>query len=348
MKRALVLAGGARGAYQVGMLRELVISQGIDFDIIRGVSVGALNAAFLAQAPVAGNSLANLQEKVDELYRLWTMEIRGNNSVYENRVAGEFGLALGADSMYSLKPLRGLLKKHLSLDALRASGRNFAVGTVSLVSGKYEEWTPADRRFIERILASASIPVVFPFVNFAENSKLGEKRDILVDGGVRNITPLKSAFKAQPDEIYVLLTSRMLMEGNVLPESAVPEIPYEQWLDNLAGTRVNGLDVLKRTVDILTDEIYLDDLREARQWNEIAATVNQLKTMAAAPHVADSAFPVAVSKLDGLLAQKRVVKLRLLAPKQWFGKANATTEFLPELIKEAIAHGEAVAKEGWS
>ena len=72
MRRALVLAGGgARGAFQVGMLEELVINQEIDFDIIRGVSVGALNAAFLAQASTQGNSLQNLKDAVGKLRELW-------------------------------------------------------------------------------------------------------------------------------------------------------------------------------------------------------------------------------------------------------------------------------------
>ena len=48
-KRALVLAGGgSRGAYQIGVwkaLREL----GIDFDIVTGSSVGALNGALMVQ-----------------------------------------------------------------------------------------------------------------------------------------------------------------------------------------------------------------------------------------------------------------------------------------------------------
>ena len=65
-KRALVLAsGGARGAYQVGMLQELVVKRGLDFQIIRGVSVGALNAAFLAQAPTQRNSLAEVKKRRD-------------------------------------------------------------------------------------------------------------------------------------------------------------------------------------------------------------------------------------------------------------------------------------------
>ena len=48
-KRAIVLAGGgSRGAYQIGVwkaLREL----GIDYDIVTGSSVGALNGALMVQ-----------------------------------------------------------------------------------------------------------------------------------------------------------------------------------------------------------------------------------------------------------------------------------------------------------
>lgn len=342
MKRALVLAGGgARGAYQVGMLRELVINQGLDFDIIRGVSVGALNASFLAQAPVAGNSLANLQQKVAELYRLWTTEIHGNGSVYKQRAGGPAGLVFGADSIFSLEPLQELLQKHLSLAALRRSGRNFAVGTVSLVSGDYQEWWPDDAHFIQRIVASASIPVVFPPVTFKD------QREVLVDGGVRNITPLASALAAKPDEVYVLLTSRLQMEGEVFSENAVQKMPYKDWQDNLLGTRVSGLEVLKRTVEILTDEIYLDDLRSAMRWSSLAEAVQKLQTLAEAPgHLSDDAKN-AVADLAALLvkANKRAVDLRVFAPKEWFGKENSATEFSPQLINAAIAHGEKVASE---
>ena len=49
MKRAVVLAGGgSRGAYQIGVwqaLREL----GIEYHIVTGTSVGALNGAMMVQ-----------------------------------------------------------------------------------------------------------------------------------------------------------------------------------------------------------------------------------------------------------------------------------------------------------
>ena len=64
--RALVLSGGgAKGAYEAGLISTLIHEYHEDFDIICGTSIGAINAAFLAQ------------EKVDELTTMWqTIENR--------------------------------------------------------------------------------------------------------------------------------------------------------------------------------------------------------------------------------------------------------------------------------
>ena len=83
--KAVVLSGGgAYGAFQVGMLNALVNDLGIDFDIIRGVSVGALNGAVLAQAAKQPDSLGNLSLAVSDLARLWK-GIKGNRSVYRKK-----------------------------------------------------------------------------------------------------------------------------------------------------------------------------------------------------------------------------------------------------------------------
>ena len=48
MKRALVLSGGGgRGAYQIGVWKDL--SELNDFDIVAGTSVGSLNGALIVQ-----------------------------------------------------------------------------------------------------------------------------------------------------------------------------------------------------------------------------------------------------------------------------------------------------------
>ena len=340
MKRALVLAGGgARGAYQVGMLQELVNNQGLDFQIIRGVSVGALNASFLSQAPVLGNSLSELKKKVDELSSLWRDSIKGNYSVYAERV-GFIGLAAGADSLYSLEPLRTLINSLIDFEAIRNSGRDFKVGTVSLVSGQYSDWGPTDEHFVEKVVASASIPVVFPYVD------LKDKREVLVDGGVRNISPLSSAFEAGPDEIYVLLTSRLVREGREFPDSGVQAHDYDQWDDNWVGTKVSGLDVLKRTIEILTDEIYLDDIRGALHWNEVAKSIEAL-TQSSRLQPLPEGTKRAIESVEQSLkdVKKRHVPLYVIAPQQWYGDENTSTEFSPRLIVQAIEHGRMIAAD---
>jgi hypothetical protein len=258
--------------------------------------------------------------------------------------------------------------KHLSLAAPRKSGRDFAVGTVSLVTGRYAEWTPGDAFFTDKLIASASIPVVFPFVD------LKRARDVLVDGGVRNMAPLSSAFGAEPDELYVLLTSRVVRQDDSLPNSAVQEQLYSQWDDNWLGTKVGRLDALKRTVEILTDEVYLDDLSAALSWNEIlgaaARVVEAAREQAAAPaqrvdgvdgaeaagsQLAEapggqSAAPGLKDAVEELArsveqAGKRSVPIYVLAPRQWYGERNDSTNFSARLIAEAIAHARAVAAD---
>jgi NTE family protein len=72
MTAALVLsAGGARGAYEAGVLLGLATHVGLPFRIVTGTSAGAINAGHLVahahEAPV---------EAMDELVRFWA-ELRG-------------------------------------------------------------------------------------------------------------------------------------------------------------------------------------------------------------------------------------------------------------------------------
>ncbi len=339
MKRALLLAGGgARGAYQVGMLRKLVLEQGLDFDIIRGVSVGALNGAFLAEAPTGAGSIDNLKAQVQKLTELWREEIRGNDSIYTKRFGGFAAFAVGADSLFKLGPLKKLINKHISVSELQASGRNFAVGTVSLVTGKYERFEPTAPNFLTKLLASASIPVVFPQVEIESEEK------VLVDGGVRNISPVGGCLVEEPDEIWVLLTSKLIRKGRELPSSAAPENEFDDWDDSAFGTKVSGLDVLARTVELLTDEIYLDDLRGVIHSSTLRRKFRDLH---------ESLDPSALSpeiaaKLDAVQKcldshQRKPVDVKIIAPREFYGDDNSAIEFDPDLIEQAIHHGECVA-----
>lgn len=337
MRRALILGGGgAKGAFQVGMLKRLVEEEGLDFQILRGVSVGALNAAYLAQAATGSGSLEALKTQLGALERLWTERIEGNSSVYNERFWGYVGALAWTDSLYDFSPLQNLIETDLDLERLRGSGRDFSVGVTSLVSGRYQEVRPSDPLFKAKLRASAAIPVIFPHVS------LPEEEEAYVDGGARNITPLKSAFGAQPDELYVLMTSQASFANGEVPENTVPVRAFsEHWRDNWLGTKVCGRHVLMRTLEILTDEIYLEDISGAIQWNRISKAVAQARDNAHPGGEADSALTDLMS--TPALATKKYVKLHVIAPQQPYGEDNSATEFSKADIRRAIDHGYEVA-----
>ncbi len=341
-RRALLLAGGAaRGAYQVGMLLELV--KKYDFQILRGISVGALNAAFLAEAPTAGNSREELARKVDDLFTIWH-GVRGNRSIYKKR-AGWIGMFLGANSLYSLKPLRNLLDNNLHLDRIKSSGRDFAVGTVSLLDGSISYPRPSDKRFMDKLVASISIPGIFPYLD------LMDEEEVLVDAGIRDTTPLGNVFRAdpRPDEIYILLTSKLIRKGNDLPRSSVKKQSYRQWRDCPLTMKINGFDVMRRALDILLDEIYLGDIREAIRWNNILEplrnTVNDVnRARNALPEEVADRIAV-LSKIAEEKLNRRPVPVYVLAPRECYGDSNAFLDFDPKRIARAIEHGREIASD---
>jgi hypothetical protein len=336
------------------MLDYLVRTKGLDFQILRGVSVGALNSAFLAQAAVGttpAESLANLQAQTKALLDLWSTEITGNSDIFRERPGGFAGFALGADSLNSVEGLKRIMETHLDEGKLAASGRDFQLGYVSLVSGLYAEKGPSAPSFREMVLASSAIPVIFSFVR---REVPGEPKDVLVDGGVRNITPLRSAFGAEPpaEEIWILLTSRVDPKPNGdLPDSAAKTETFDQWDDNFLGTKVSGIDVLKRSVELLTDEIYLGDLDTAIDWNTLLDPVEKLLAAAKGKPLP----PALRSAVDELKKAhddvgKRSVKLYVIAPREWYGEQpndddrdNSAINFSPAAIARGIAHGRRVA-----
>jgi len=175
-----------------------------------------------------------------------------------------------------------------------------------------------------------------------------------VDSAVRNITQPRSAFGADPpaEEIWVLLTRPVDPKPNGdLPDSATKPEKLDQWDDNFLGTKVSGIDVLKRAVELLTDEIYLGDLDTAIEWNTLLGPVEKL--LAAAK---DRQLPPPLrSAVDDLrraagVVGKRAVKLYVVAPREWYGEQpndddrdNSAINFSPAAIACGIAHVRKVA-----
>ncbi len=218
---ALVLSGGgARGAYQTGVLRRL--SQRLPdlrFSIITGVSAGAINASFLAAHPgPLAEAMADLcgiwcRLQVEDIFRVDTPSLARHFTRWATRLAsGGSPVAPAVRGLVDSAPLydtiagssatvdgeligieRNLEQKRLK--ALALTALNYSNGqTVTWVQGRnLPTWSqPRHRSFhariaVEHVMASAALPLFFPAVRLGD-SWYG-------DGGVRLSTPLVPAIR---------------------------------------------------------------------------------------------------------------------------------------------------------
>lgn len=236
--------GGARAAYQVGVVRYIASKYPeLATPILTGVSAGAINAAAIASSGDAFN------HAVDGLTRLW-QRIRTEDVIDVNPAALSsnvvkwgmrfIGGGTGVNAtrgMMDTEPLRRLLLKELctgksSTDALPgvaarlASGKMnaFAVTTTNYSTGQSITWVEGkgasgwERPFrvgvtssisVEHIMASAALPFVFPAVQLG-NTWHG-------DGGIRQLAPLSPALHLGADRILAIATRRARTLEYVVP-----------------------------------------------------------------------------------------------------------------------------------
>lgn len=262
-RRALVLSGGgAKGSFQIGVMEELILNRGLDFEILCGVSVGALNTSFLAQAPFDPSrsdvSLQHLKNTFITLRRLWLEEIEGNESVYLKRPGTDAGIALGADSIYDPGPLKKLLRKYVNPKSLRKSKRVLKIQYVSLESGELKTANHKSPKIVDYVLASGTMPYYFPPVKIS--------KEHLADGGIRDITPLGQAFQAGAEAIYVIFASPFHVEPKEFSES---------W----TGMKINAFTYLGRAVELMVNEIYRTDIEGAKRLNILKENWEKMKNL---------------------------------------------------------------------
>ena len=235
--RALVLSGGgSKGSYQAGALKHIIGEKQVTYDVMCGVSVGAINVAFLAMSKAGEEVQAAL-----ELSRLWGK--LDNSKIYRRwRPFGRLH-AIWNKSFFDSSPLHHLLHENISLDKIRESGKQVNVGAVSLSSGKYTIFDQTSDHFINAVIASASFPVMLTPVSF-----MGQ---LWADGGIKEISPIKKAVELGADVIDVIITN--------------PVNRVKKFLEN-----PTTVDILKRSIDLSTDKIMANDVEKVEMYNKMA------------------------------------------------------------------------------
>jgi NTE family protein len=270
---ALVMGGGgARAAYQVGMLRAIARRHPeLEVPVITGVSAGAINAVHLAAHP------GPFAEAVDDLCRLWEglriHDVFRVDSPHLSRNLVRWALQLisggwtrGPGELRSLvdtEPLRRFLGHALGtpgragdpIEGIRANLaagrlRALALSTSSYTTGRSVTWVEGSeglepwerplrrarvtRITVDHVMASSALPLLFPAVQIG-NEWYG-------DGGIRLSAPLSPALHLGADRILAISTrfdrtaseaERPQVEGYPPPAQVAGQLMNAVFLDLL-------------------------------------------------------------------------------------------------------------------
>lgn len=235
-KAALVLTGGgARAAYQVGVLTAVNEirgrKRGNPFPIICGTSAGGINAAALA---IFSDDFARAVRKMRWIWRNFHVE-----QVYKSDARALFmtGLRWGAAlafgwlvkqnprALLDNSPLRALLTKVFDFNAIEhaiAAGNLYAlsISASGYASGEnlaffqgvpeLRSWRRAQRIGmrtsigVEHLMATSAIPFLFPAVKL--------QREFFGDGSMRQLAPISPAIHLGASRILVIGSGRLQEE----------------------------------------------------------------------------------------------------------------------------------------
>ena len=353
--------GGARAAYQVGVLQGIVEEfPDLCPEILNGVSAGAINAAALA------NRKGGYRERVAVLVELWSqltvdqvfrsdtssLLFQALKSAFATLVGGGGKNTEGYRSLVDTTPLRDLLC--LALDApdgsLKGVDENLAstgLKAISLVGTHYatghsvtwfqggepNTWSRMGRHgvrtelTVEHIMASSALPLFFPAVE-VDGAYYG-------DGGIRQHTPLAPAIHLGATRLLSIST-RYGNEKTPYPPTEPERYPQPA---QILGVLMNAvfLDVLDH--DVLVAERVNRLLARAPEIQD--RTLRPLRILSLRPSVD-------LGRLAGEYEPRLPGMFRFLTRRLGTKKADSTDAlsmvmFQPDYLQRLIEIGRADA-----
>lgn len=293
MTKALYLSGGgARSAYQVGVLKgiqEIMQFSGkAPFDILSCVSAGAINGSMLAM------HADNFPKAVQQLEHLWR-NLRcsdifkdSNFSILRSLLRNVFGILFAHTSkghLFDTEPLAKLLKRELNFDRINQMVVEGYLKAFEVAANCYDlsetvSFLHSQNQFIswrrvrhisyqtdiqpEHILASSAIPLFFPAVNIGVLH--------YGDGTMRLSAPLRGAIKLGAEKIFII-SNRAPGRSHELISSRVSK---RVTFGTILGSMMNALflDNLDRDLEMLQNLNYRLDAGKvvSSHWRYIHTT----------------------------------------------------------------------------
>ncbi len=269
----ILSGGGARAAYQVGVLAAIADllpdAAHNPFPVIVGTSAGAINAVGLACGAL------HFTEAVRRLTAVW--QGFHTHQVYRSdwpgvlrqasRFIGHSLLGLGGDIPVALldsSPLAELLRRELDFTGIAAAVRQRQLRAVAVTAFGYETGQAVTfyqgratidpwfrhrrvgvptRLGLEHLLASASIPLIFPPVKI--------NREYFGDGAVRQPAPISPALHLGANRVLVVGVS-----GSPAA-NAVEDVPRPQHVRPPSLAQIGGHMLNSTFIDSLESDIEL-------------------------------------------------------------------------------------------
>jgi NTE family protein len=288
---ALILTGGgARAAYQVGVLRALseLVPKDLPtpFPIICGTSAGSVNSTILAVD--AGNFRYAVRRlmtvwknfHVHHVYRADMFGAFRNSArwMLAALTGGRLRNVSGTDHPVSLldnSPLAALLRKYVDFDAIQRSIDDGHLVALSITCSGYtsghsvtfyqgqpdlQNWQRARRIGVampiglEHLLASSALPFIFPPMRI--------NREYFGDGSMRQIAPVSPALHLGADRLLVIGVGRQLQpNAERIRSGAYPTLAQiaghalnSIFLDSLE-VDLERLQRINRTIELIPEDV---------------------------------------------------------------------------------------------
>ena len=241
----ILSGGGARAAYQVGVLAAIADlmpeSAENPFEVIVGTSAGAINAVSLACGALdfqqAIRKLTGVWQgfRTELVYRTdWWGVVRQAGRFVGRHLLG-FGRGLEPVALLDNSPLRELLLKELDFSGINLAVARRKLRAVAITAfayqsgqavtfyqgrGNIEPWVRHRRNglptrlHIEHLMASSAIPLLFPPVRL--------NQEYFGDGAVRQAAPISPALHLGADRVLVIGVRSQVQEEQIIPMTARP------------------------------------------------------------------------------------------------------------------------------
>lgn len=284
----ILTGGGARAAYQVGVLKAIAefmpYRSRMPFDVVCGTSAGALNAVTLVvnarHFRKGVRYLHNIWNNahISDIYRSDVIGVAANSGRW---VMGLLLSVLGSNrynrvSLLDNRPMRTFLERALPCELIQQNIDDGLVHAVSVTASGYgsghsvtfyqgvpdiKPWKRARRLgvptqiSIQHMLASSAIPFMFPAVHV--------NREFFGDGSMRQIAPISSALHLGAERVLVVGVGHGALEE----EQKRSKIDSYPSLAEIAGHAldsifIDGLEVdlerlhrINRTISMIPEEL---------------------------------------------------------------------------------------------